>query len=301
MTEHVAQRSPLRPSAVRCTADTLARMKIAIIGHAEHVTIARVPALPVPGDIAHLEEPVIIAGGGGAIAFHQLVKSDAEVHFFTAIGVDDAALHVYSDIANTGATIHAALRMEPHTRDLVLVTPDGERTIMVIGRPLHPNVEDILSWNILGECDAVYFTGEDPETLKLARNAKLLAVTARRKHVLDASGVRADVVIGSSRDPREKSTLAEYPTPPDALVMTEGEHGGTIESPEGVTRFDAAKLDAPAVSEYGAGDTFAAALTWYAACGLSLAKSASSAAGHAAAVLNGINPVESQIPLTTEQ
>ena len=102
-------------------------MRLAVIGHAEHVTIARVPNLPAPGDIAHLDHPIIIAGGGGAIAFHQLEKSDAEVHFFTAIGVDDASLYVYNEIASTRGTIHAALRMESHTRDIVLVTPDAER------------------------------------------------------------------------------------------------------------------------------------------------------------------------------
>jgi ribokinase len=274
-------------------------MKIAVIGHAEHVTIARVPVLPMPGDIAHLDDPEVIAGGGGAIAFYQLVKSDAEVHFFTAIGVDDAALHVYNEIANTGAIIHAALRMESHTRDLVLVTPDGERTIMVVGRPLHPRVDDILSWDLLAACDACYFTGEDAETLKRGRDAKLLAVTARRKHVLDAAGVRADVVIGSARDPRERSRLADYVVPPSVLVMTEGKHGGTIETADGIIRFDASRLSESVVNEYGAGDTFAAALTWYLSQGQSVESAASSAARHAASVLTAMNPVASQQPLTT--
>jgi ribokinase len=189
--------------------------------------------------------------------------------------------------------------MEPHTRDLVLVTPDGERTIMVVGRPLHPNVDDILSWDILAECDAAYFTSEDPAALQLGRNARVLVVTARRKHVLDASGVRADVVVGSARDPRERSRLADYPVPPGALVMTEGKRGGTIETADGIARFEAHALTRAPVSEYGAGDTFAAALTWYCAAGQSIETAASSAARHAAAVLDGINPVTAQVPLSS--
>jgi ribokinase len=275
-------------------------VKIAVIGHAEHVTLARVPVLPLPGDIAHLDGPVVIAGGGGALAFHQLVKSDAEVHFFTAIGVDDAALHVYNEIADTSATIHAALRMEPHTRDVVLVTPDGERTILVVGRPLHPQIDDILSWDILSECDACYFTGDDPETLRRARNAKFLAVTARRRHVLDEAGVRADVVIGSGRDPRERSRLADYAVSPGALVMTEGKNGGAVETADGIMRFASHSFDGVVVSAYGAGDTFAAALTWYLAAGLPIGQATSSAARHAAAVMTGINPVESQQFLTAD-
>jgi ribokinase len=86
--------------------------------------------------------------------------------------------------------------------------------------------------------------------------------------------------------------------PPGALVMTEGEDGGRIETAEGVSRFDAHALEGPILSEYGAGDTFAAALTWHLAAGQPIEAAASSAARHAAAVLSGLNPIESQQPLT---
>jgi ribokinase len=69
--------------------------------------------------------------------------------------------------------------------------PDGERTICVIGDNLHPTADDPLPWDELGECDGVYFTGGDPRTLRLARRARVLVVTARRFEVLAASGVRA--------------------------------------------------------------------------------------------------------------
>jgi len=273
-------------------------MRIAVVGHAEHVTIAAVPALPAPGDIVHLDHPAVIAGGGGALAFFQFARSDADVHFFTAIGIDDAALLVYHEISNVGATIHAALRMEPHTRDLVLVTPDAERTIMVIGRPLHPAIDDRLSWDILASCDAAYFTGEDPETLRLARNAKLLAVTARRSHVVAEAGIRPDIVVGSVRDPRENRRISDYTDPPRALVLTDGRNGGTIETADGTTSFPAHKIETPIIGAYGAGDTFAAALTWYLAAGQSPEGACATASRHAAAVLTGINPLENQLPLT---
>jgi len=272
-------------------------MRVAVVGHVEHVTIAAVPAFPMPGDIVHLDEPAVIAGGGGGVAFFQLARSTADLHLFTAIGIDDAALHVYHEISSVGATVHAALRMEPHTRDLVLVTPDAERTIMVIGRPLHPAIDDRLSWDIFSTCDAAYFTGEDPETLKLARNAKFLAVTARRSHVLAAAGVRADIVIGSKRDPRENRRLADYVRPPRALILTDGAQGGTIETAEGVTPFPSPRAETPIVGAYGAGDTFAAALTWHLARGTSIEDACARASRQAAAVLAGINPIENQLPL----
>ncbi len=272
-------------------------MRIAVIGHVEHVTIARGAALPRAGEILHLADPVMIAGGGGGIAFFQLTKSDAEVHLFTAIGLDEAGTHVHHEIASTGATIHAGLRQSPHTRDIVVITPNGERTIFVIGEPLHPRRDDRLSWDELPSCDAAYFTGQDPETLVEARRARLLVVTARRRAALEASGVVADVVVGSAHDPRELSVLSDYAVPPRAIVMTEGRDGGYIETASGRARFSAPPQPAQIVGAYGAGDSFAGALTWYLARGLATDDACARAARHGAAVLAGINPLEHQLPL----
>ena len=274
-----------------------AAIRIAVIGHVEHVTIGRAPAPVAPGDIVHFDDPAVIAGGGGAIAFFQLAKSDAELHLFTAIGIDEAAVFVYDAVASTHATVHAALRTTAHTRDVVAINPDGERTIFVVGQPLHAKRDDRLSWDIPPSCDAVYFTGQDADVLRESRGAKLLVVTARRAHVLAAAGIAPDVVVGSATDPRESSRLSDYARPPRALVMTEGGAGGYIETASGVTRFAAPPAPDPIVSRYGAGDTFAAALTWYAARDLPVEDACTRAATHATAVLAGINPLAHQLRL----
>jgi ribokinase len=272
-------------------------MRIAVVGHVEHVTIAAAPALPRAGDILHFDDLVSIAGGGGGIAFFQLAKGDADLHLFTAIGLDDAALHVYDAVVRTGATIHAALRQASHTRDLVVITPDGERTIFVVGEPLQPRRDDRLSWDILETCDAAYFTGTDPETLVEARRARLLVITARRSHVLANAGVQSDVIVGSSSDPREARALSDYANPPRALVVTTGANGGYIETESGKTPFAAGAAPDRVVGRYGAGDTFAGALAWYLARDLSLDDACARAATHASAVLAGINPLDHQLPL----
>ncbi|MEO8553475.1 MAG: PfkB family carbohydrate kinase, partial [Kofleriaceae bacterium] len=178
-------------------------MRIAVIGHVEYVTIGAVPALPTAGDICHLDQPHAFPGGGGGVAFYQLAKSPAEVLLYTALGDDDAGRFVEAELATTRATVFAAKRARPHTRDVVMVTPGGQRTIVVIGAPLHPERTDPLPWDELASCDAVYFTAQDPEVLKVARAARVLVVTARRRDALIRSGVRADVVVGSAGDPRE--------------------------------------------------------------------------------------------------
>jgi ribokinase len=271
-------------------------VRIAVIGHVEHVTLGRVDAAPGPGEIAHLREPRMIPGGGGGIAFAQLTRSPAELHLFTTLGNDDAAEEVAAALARTGAKIHAARRDQRHTRDVVMITPDGERAIVVVGEPLHPVHDDELPWDVLAHCDAVYFTAQDPALLQRARAAPLLAVTARRHQALLASHVRADLVIGSRFDPRESFPLESYPLPPAALVLTEGAQGGSIVTTG--ERFPAAPSPPAGGGAYGAGDSFAGALTFYAAIGLPLVEACRRAAVHGAAVLRGLDPLEFQLPLT---
>jgi ribokinase len=272
-------------------------LRIAVIGHVEHVTIGRVPAVPAPGDIAHLEDPRWFPGGGGGVAFWQLVRSPAEVSLFTAIGDDAAGEAVAAELAASGAKVHAVRRGEPHTRDVVMIDPAGERTIVVVGEPLHPRADDPLPWASLAGFDAAYFTAQDPAALRAARAARKLVVTARRQAALHAAGVLADVVVGSARDPREVSRRADYAVPPVALVMTDGERGGRIETEEGTTTFAAPPSPRASGGAYGAGDSYAGALTFFVAAGVPLPEACARAGRHGAAVLGGLDPREGQLTL----
>ena len=275
----------------------LGRVRIAVIGHVEHVTVGRVPSVPASGAIVHMEEPRFLPGGGGGLAFHQLVRSPAEVHLFTALGDDEAGAEVEARLRATRAVLHLAPRRAAHTRNLVLITPDGERTIIVVGQPLHPRRDDALPWELLAGFDAAYFTAQDPRAIAAARAARFLAVTARRRESLVDSGVRADLVIGSRSDPRERGARADYPVPPATLVMTEGRAGGTVETERGVERFAAPRSAPAGGSSYGAGDSFAAALVFYMAAGLPAGEACERAAVHGAAVLSSIDPIEAQRPI----
>jgi ribokinase len=271
-------------------------LRIGVIGHVEHITLGRVAALPHAGDITHIQEPRVLAGGGGGIAFFQLSRSSAELHLFTALGNDDAASVVEHAITATGAAIHAVRRPESHTRDVVMIGPDGERTIIVIGEPLHPRASDPLPWDLVAGLDAVYFTAQDPALLVRARAARTLVVAARRRECIAAAGVMIDAIVGSRVDPRERGTRADYAVPPVALVMTDGARGGVVETAAGITQF----ASPPVVTiggAYGAGDSFAAALTYYLATGLDAPMAAARAAGHGAAVVASLDPIAAQLPL----
>jgi ribokinase len=275
-------------------------MRIAVVGHVEHVTLGRAESPFGAGDIVHLAGTRFLAAGGGGIAFAQMCKSDAEVHFFTAVGDDPGGRAVLARISSAGAHVHvhAAERGGEHPRVIVIVGADGRRTIIVTRPPLQPAATDLLPWSILDTCDAVYFTGADPESLRLARRAKLLVVTARRIEALRAAGVAPDVIVGSVSDPRENAPFAAYDPPPRAaLVLTDGPRQVRIQRKDGEARVDAPPAPSIIQGDYGAGDSFAASLTYYLARELVVEEACRRAGPHGAAVLAGVDPFENQRPL----
>lgn len=165
-------------------------MRIAVIGHVEHVTLGRVPALPRSGEIAHLEAPRWFPGGGGGVAFFQLTRCPAEVLLFTALGNDEAAAEVQRRLAATRARVHAAKA---------------------------------------------------------------------------------------------------------ALVLTEGAAGGAVHDSSGARRFRAPPSPAMPGGSYGAGDSFAGALTWYLATGVPVLEACERAGSHGAAAVGTLDPLQAQI------
>src|SRR5262245_43380749 len=97
--------------------------RVAVLGHVEHITLGRVTSLPNAGDIVQMDAPRFFPGGGGGVAFYQVCKSPGEAVLFTALGNDEAALAVRARLATLRARIHTASRNEPHTRDVVMITP----------------------------------------------------------------------------------------------------------------------------------------------------------------------------------
>jgi ribokinase len=273
--------------------------RIAVVGHVEHVTLGRVDGVLHQGDIVHLRDTRFLPGGGGGIAFSQLCRSDAEVHLFTFLGSDAAGKAVEARIhaARQGVHIHAAARAVEHPRVVVVVDAEGRRTIIVTGGPLQPAATDPLPWSILASCDAVYFTGDDPESLRLARAARCLVVTARRRPALQAAGVAPDVIIGSVSDPRESAGLDAYDPVPGALVLTDGPRAIRILRGGGYALVDPPPPPERVVGDYGAGDSFAGAFTFFLAHGITVEEACRRAGPYGAAVLRGMDPLETQRPL----
>ncbi len=251
-------------------------MRVAVIGHVELVVFARVALVPRPGEIARATSSWEQAGGGGGAAAKELARLVAtddcvEAAFFTAIGEGDAGTRVEHALSALPLGLHVASRTEPHPRVFTLVDDAGERTITVLAAPLAPRGDDPLGWGALDHFDAAYFVKGDAAAARQARRARVLVATARVLPILREAAVKVDVLVRSARDASERYSAGDLEIAPAVVVATEGAEGGCFETADGRRgRWSAAATPEPIVDSYGAGDAFAAAITFALARGLPL-------------------------------
>jgi ribokinase len=269
-------------------------MQVAVVGHVEWVEFLHVERMPAAGEIVHAGGFLEQAAGGGAVAAVQLVKLAGTCDFFTALGDDDLGRKAREQLTAQGVSVHAATVPEPQRRAVTFVDAAGERTITVIGDRLVPSRADRLPWELLAEADGVYFTGGDVGALHAARQAHVLVATPRTMVTLKESGVELDVLVGSATDPGETYAPDELDPPPRLRVATMGAQGG-IAYPGG--SFAAAPLPGPVADAYGAGDSFAAGLTYGLASGWSTSAAIALASRCGAAVVTGRGAFEGQLSL----
>jgi ribokinase len=251
------------------------------------VHFARATGPVVSGTILHLDgETWDEPGGGGGMTARALPGLGADARFYTALADDENARACRRQLEADGLDVQAGSRSGAQNQVLGVIDPQGERTLFVLGANAHPTIDDPLPWDELTGFDAVFYTGEDPRTLIAARRARVLVVTARRLPSLVASGVQADVLIGSASDPGEQFDLRDLPVEPRAIVRTEGAAGGSYRTAEGSEgRYPPAPLPGPIADTYGAGDVMMAALTLGLGAGRALEEALAAAAIAAAAQL----------------
>ena len=259
-------------------------MRVAVVGHVEWVEFLRVPHLPTTGEIVHADDAWAEPAGGGAVAAVQLCKLAGAADFFTALGDDDLGRRACDELSALGLRLHVAWRDEPQRRAVTFLDGRGERTITVIGDRLVPHGADPLPWEELEKTDGVYFTGGDVAAVRAARAARILTATPRTMTTLREGHVEIDALVGSGKDAGEIYRPGEIDPAPKLYVATEGAEGGTM-TPGG--HFPSGPLPGPIVDTYGAGDSFAAGLTYGLAAGMSPDDAVALAARCGAAALTG--------------
>jgi ribokinase len=262
------------------------------VGHVEWVEFVRVERVPRPGEIVQAPETWALAAGGGADAAVQLAKLAGSAQLFTALGDDELGHRAVEQLERQGVRVQVAWRPEPQRRAFCYVDATGERTITLLSPKLVPRGSDLLPWSDLAGTDGVYYTGGDPAAVRAARAARVLVATARELATLQQAAVALDVVVASANDAGERYDEGQLTPEPRYVVRTEGADGGTVE-PGG--RFASVSPPGPIADVYGAGDAFAAGLTFALARGSSIDEALRLAARCGAAVLTGRGPYEGQI------
>ena len=271
-------------------------MRTCVVGHTEWVEFGHLERVPAAGDIAHATDAWEEPGGGGAVAAVQLARLSGSCSFLTALGDDERGAWSRRRLEGLGVRVEAATRSEPTRRAVVFVDAHGERTITTLGQRLAPSAADDLPWSDLDGADAVYVTAGDPGVLREARRARVLVATSRITALLEETGVRLDAVVGSRTDPAEAIDPASFAHPPRLIVRTESVRGGRYETDDGRSgTYDAVPPPGPVVDTYGAGDSFAAGLTFALGAGMNTRSALSLAARCGAWCVAGRGPYGNQL------
>jgi ribokinase len=270
--------------------------RVAVVGHVEWIEFARVERVPSPGEIVHAldwwEEP----GGGGAVAAVQLARLAGDCLFLTALGDDDVGHRAERELKALGVRVEVAWRRQPQRQAFVYTDANAERTITVMGERVGPRGDDPLPWSELNGIDGAYITAGDAHAVRAARGARTLVSTARAIGTLAEAAVRLDMLVSSSRDAGEQYAPGDIEPPPRLVARTTGVGGGWVEAPDGsITEWNAAPLPGPPVDTYGAGDCFAAGLTFGLAEGRATAEAVAIGARCGAACVTGRGPYAGQL------
>ncbi len=236
-------------------------MRVAVVGHLEWVEFLRLARVPRAGEIVQAEPGVAVAAGGGAVAAVALARFGAETLFFTALGDDPLGHRAEQELAARGVQVRAVFRDEPQRRAITFVDASRERTIVTVGDRLVPRAGDPVPWEELERCEAVYVTAGDAAAVRLARRARVVVGTSRVLPLLREARVALDALVGSANDPAERFVSGDLDPAPRLVVRTDGARGGEWVVPDGSSHRWAAVPAGASGDAYGAGDTFAAALT----------------------------------------
>lgn len=238
-------------------------MRVAVVGHVEWVEFARVGRVPAPGEIVQAEAWWSEAAGGGGVASVQLARLAGASTLFTALGDDALGEAALAQLTGLGVRVQAARHPEPQRRGFTFVDDSGERTITILGQKHIPRGSDALPWAELATVDGVYFVSGDADTVRAARRARVLVATARSLAVLAEAGVELDALVRSTRDPSEAYERGDLEPQPTLVVATSGGEGGTWATADRRSgAYRPVPPPGPVVDTYGAGDSFAAGLTY---------------------------------------
>lgn len=272
-------------------------MRVAVVGHVEWVRFLQVNRSPTAGAILRAERSWEEPAGGGGVAAIELARLAGQCSLYTALGDDAVGRRIPEILGAQGIDLLCAWRKSPQRQAVTLLDPDAERTIIVIGSCPYPKATDDFAAADFKSFDAVYFCKGDAELLRRARQARVLVATARVLSTIREAGVQVDALVRSQNDPDEAYRPGDLPIEPRLVVSTQGRAGGQWHSHDQSGRWEAAPLPDSPRDAYGAGDCFAAGLSYALAQGLAVEPALRLAAERGAQALcrSGVSPLSHEL------
>jgi sugar/nucleoside kinase (ribokinase family) len=237
--------------------------RIVIVG-----SVAEDEVLTLPGPLRegrHLDakERQRRLGGGGANTAVPLRHAGHEVVLVSPLGTDEAGDWLLGELQEAGVDTSGIVRVEGRsTRSIVLVDPEGERTVVNVHRCRDERLAERLG---RFEADALYVRSREADLAEpMARLARRATVVA---HVppLTRGARPAHVLVGSASDLPEPFVGDPWDAGEGVagsllrwVVMTMGAHGAEAVSAEERIAAPAPPVDV--VDTTAAGDVFAAGL-----------------------------------------
>ncbi|WP_434950093.1 PfkB family carbohydrate kinase [Shewanella sp. HL-SH4] len=209
----------------------------------------------------HYQDGGLRLGGGGANTGLGLVWAQHNVSLVSQVGTDDIGDWIVAQASTQGLDCRMVQRFAGNTCEMLLVmTPDGERTII---RPQRPTFELAKQPN-WAKWDAFYINtsaiGADAWALAAMRQSKVLVVAQLAKdqrprpcHVLIASITDMQGRCGQDLWAFAKSISGEHV---QSFIVTDGEKGATVYTQNAQQHVPAVQTDV--VDTTGAGDNYAA-------------------------------------------
>lgn len=244
--------------------------RIAVLGT---LAVDRVVRLEAPLVVGGHQQGVTLddrCGGGAANAAAALARAGHHVALVSAVGDDADGRALLETLAAAGVdTVEVAVLPEATSNSLLLVDPDGERTIVNLQRLHAPAPERLLRLAL----DCVYVRSRAPDLTPLL--AELVQRTRVVAHVPPCAddAVPAQVLVGSASDLDAAFLADPYAAGQRATggraawtVITRGAEGATAYARE--TALHVPALAVTPVDTTGAGDCFAAGLVHGMAHGL---------------------------------
>ena len=202
-------------------------------------------------------------GGGGANTAIPLHHAGHEVALIAPIGADAVGEWLLAKVQGIGldsATI-SRIRGES-TRSLVLIDPEGERTIVNLTRCRDAATSERLS---AVEADAVYVRTREGDLAPVLRERATRALVVAHVPPLEDGGRPANVLVGSASDLPAEFLADPWSAgrriagdPLQWVVVTRGARGASAHSAEEILHSPAERVTV--LDSTAAGDVFAAGL-----------------------------------------